>query len=266
MLRSLLCVLLLATCASPAWAQKRRAPAPSLVVPPLSAKLGERVQLFNGQDLKHWIWFQKPSASGDKEPGVSLAAVWTIEDGVLKSKGKPTGYLRTTGSFTNYVLTVEERHVTPGDAGLLVGITPPDRFWTGIELQTATGEAGDIWNHNRVKLNADLLRIKPDGRRIVRVGPDSQSPVGQWDTLEVTADGGNLSFKVNGRLQNVATEVDGLKGPVGILVEGAEMEFRKVELQLIGDPFEGTGAGVVPSGSESSGRGHSGTGHGGSPF
>ena len=46
-----------------------------------------------------------------------LNDVWSIRDGVLHCKGKPTGYIRTDKDFDNYVLTVEQRHVAKGNGG-----------------------------------------------------------------------------------------------------------------------------------------------------
>src|SRR5262249_42092552 len=80
--------------------------------PQLSGKLGTPIQLFNGKDLEGWVWYQRPPREGKNDPAVvKLEDVWSVEDGILKSKGKPNGYLRTNKDFKNFVLTVEERHV-----------------------------------------------------------------------------------------------------------------------------------------------------------
>lgn len=214
---------------------------PSVVVPPLSGKLGTPIQLFDGKSLEGWVWFQKPPKKGSTATPVTIDDVFSVHDGVLHSKGKPTGYIRTEREFTNYVLTVEERHLVKGNGGLLVGIRGADHVWPGIEIQTMTGDAGDLWNHNHLKLTADPARINKT--RIIKIGPDSQKPVGEWDTMEVTVDRGNLVYKVNGVVQNVATDTESLAGKVGIQVEGAEMEFRKVQMT----PIEDAGADPIPA-------------------
>jgi hypothetical protein len=211
-----------------------RAAQPTPTVPPLSGKLGTPIQLFNGKNLADWIWYQRPAKPGETDaPPLKIEDVWSVKDGVLHSKGTPTGYIRTTTDFKNFVLTVEERHITKGNGGLLVGIKEVDRIWPGLEIQTMTGSAGDLWNHNLLKLTADAARTEREGRHVKMMGPDSQKPIGEWDTIELTIDSGNLIYKVNGRLQNLATNTEDLSGKIGLQAEGAEMEFRKVQLTPI---------------------------------
>ena len=155
-------------------------------------------------------------------------------DGILHSKGKPTGYLQFEKPFTNYIITVEERHVEKGNGGIMVGM--PDKVvkgWPGLEIQTMTDNAGDLWNHNLLKMTGDPKRTTNKGARIVKNGPDSQKPVGEWDTMEVVVDHGTLTFTVNGVVQNVVTDTESLAGKVGLQSEGAAMEFRKVQITPI---------------------------------
>jgi hypothetical protein len=205
-----------------------------LVAPPLSGPLEQPVELFNGKDFSGWVWFPRPPKPDTNTPVAALEDVFSIQNGILRSKGKPTGYLRTERAFKNFILTVEQRHVTPGNGGLLVGIPPQDKVWPGLEIQTRTESAGDLWNHNLLKLEADPARVNNTGKHIKRAGPDSQKPVGEWETMEVIVDSGNLVFKVNGVVQNVATNTESLAGRVGLQAEGAEMEFRKVQITPIG--------------------------------
>lgn len=57
--------------------------------------------------------------------------------------------------------------------------------------------------------------------------------MGEWDTVETTVDNGTITVKVNGILQNTATNVEPLSGTIGLQCEGSEMEFRKLELRPI---------------------------------
>src|SRR4051812_15182537 len=78
-------------------------------VPQLSGKLGTPIEIFNGKDLEGWVWYQRPPREGKNDPAVvKLEDVWSVDGGILKSKGKPNGYLRTNKDFKNFVLTVEE--------------------------------------------------------------------------------------------------------------------------------------------------------------
>jgi hypothetical protein len=208
-------------------------PAP-LTAPPLSGSLGQPIELFNGQDFSGWVWFQRPPRPGTDTPVVERDAVFSIQEGVLRSKGRPTGYLRTERAFTNFILTVEQRHIKAGNGGLLVAIPEKDKVWPGLEIQTRTGNAGELWNHNSLKLTANPAYIDPKNpKHIFRATDDSQKPVGEWETMEVIVDAGNLVFKVNGVVQSVVTNTESLAGRVGIQTEGAEMEFRKIQLTPI---------------------------------
>jgi hypothetical protein len=205
-----------------------------LTVPPLSGSLGQPIELFNGKDFTGWVWFQRPPRPGTDTPIVGRDEIFSIQDGILRSKGKPTGYLRTEREFTNFILTVEQRHVTAGNGGLLVAIPAQDKVWPGLEIQTKTGNAGELWNHNLLKLSADPAYIDPaNPKHILRGAADSQKPVGEWETMEVIVDSGNLVFKVNGVVQSIVTNTESFAGRVGLQAEGAEMEFRKVRLTPI---------------------------------
>ncbi len=204
-----------------------------LAAPPLSGALGQPVELFNGRDFTGWVWFQRPPRPGTDTPVVGRDDVFSIKDGILVSKGRPTGYLRTEQAFENYVLTVEQRHVSAGNGGLLVGIPEQDKVWPGLEIQTRTGFAGDLWNHNRLKLPVAPSAIDPENSRHVLRASDTQKPVGEWETMEVVVDSGNLVFKVNGVIQAVVTGGESLAGRVGLQAEGAPMEFRKITLTPI---------------------------------
>ncbi len=146
------------------------APATStaMVAPPLSGPLGKPVQLFNGKNLEGWVWYQRPPKEGEKAKDgtpvavVGIDEVWSVKDGVLHTKGKPTGYIRTEKKYDNYVLTVEQRHIGKGNGGILFAITGPDKVWPHcLEAQGANGEEGDIRNIRDFKLTMDPERVEP---------------------------------------------------------------------------------------------------------
>ena len=208
--------------------------------PALSAATGKPFQLFNGKNLDGWVWYQRPPKTGEKTKdgapvvAVGLDQVWSVKDGVLHTTGNPTGYIRTEKSFDNYVLTVEQRHVGKGNGGILFAITGADKVWPHcLEAQGANGEEGDIRNIADFKLTMDPERVEP--KRLRTIGPNSEKPAGQWETIEVTVDHGKLWVTVNGQFQNIATYSESLAGQIGLQAEGGEMEFRKIELR----PIEG---------------------------
>jgi hypothetical protein len=163
---------------------------------------------------------------------VALDSPWSVHDGLLHSDGKPVGYLRNAIAYDNYVLTVEQRHIKKGNGGVLFAISGPDKVWPHcLEAQGQNGEEGDIRNIADFKLNMDPARVEP--KRLRRLGPDSEKPPGEWETIQVIVDHGNLTVKLNAQVQNVATYTESLAGMIGLQAEGGEMEFRKVELTPI---------------------------------
>jgi Domain of Unknown Function (DUF1080) len=209
-----------------------------VAAPSLSGKLGTPIELFNGNDLDGWTWVPRPPkpTTGQATPAapVPIANPFNVRDGILHDAGKPIGYLRISESYDNYVLTVEQRHVAKGNGGILFAITGPDKVWPhSIEAQGQTGEEGDLRNVADFKLTMDPARTEP--KRLRRMG-DSEKPIGEWETIQIIVDHGQLSLTVNGVLQNQAAynPTDGLlAGKIGLQAEGGEMEFRKVELTPI---------------------------------
>lgn len=205
-----------------------------------SGKPAAPIQLFNGKDLDGWTWVPRPprpATTGSTAPAQPASPptrdeVWTLADGVLRSRQGPVGYLRTERAYSNYLLTIECRHLTRGNGGFLVGITGPDKIWPRcLEIQGASDQMGDFWNMGELKLTAPPDRVR--GRRVVKMATSSEKPMGEWDTVEILVDHGRVSVTVNGTLQNIATDVEDLTGAIGIQAEGASMEFRKIELRPI---------------------------------
>jgi hypothetical protein len=63
-------------------------------------------------------------------------------------------------------------------------------------------------------------------------GPqDVESPGLEWTRIEAVVEGGNLTYYVNGKLVNAATDGSFRDGKIMIQSEGAEIYFRRIELQ-----------------------------------
>ncbi|OGA93793.1 MAG: hypothetical protein A3G27_06555 [Betaproteobacteria bacterium RIFCSPLOWO2_12_FULL_66_14] len=200
--------------------------------PPISGKLGTPVQAFNGKDYTGWVWVSNPA-----NPQTKLDDTWSIKDGAMSCTGKPNGQIRTEKDFgPDYVLTVEYRHVTVGGGGMLFGITGPDGGPPKqMQVQGTFGQVGDLIDQGGIKWTIDQSRApRPD--RMTKIGPLSEKPLGEWNVLETIVDHGNITIKVNGQLQNLATEAEDLTGKIGFQSEGAAMEFRKVQVTPIGRP------------------------------
>ena len=64
-----------------------------------------------------------------------------------------------------------------------------------------------------------------------RGASDVEHPGGQWNHLEAIVQGGNLTYYVNGHLVNQASESTLTDGRLLFQSEGAEVYFRRIELQ-----------------------------------
>jgi hypothetical protein len=205
-------------------------PAAQSPVPPISGKLGTPVDLFNGKDLAGWSWHA--------DDGSKMEDVWTIKDGILDCARGKKGYIRLDKDYANFVLTVEQRHIAKGNGGFFICLYGPDKVWPdAIQIQGKVTNIGDLINQNSgmKHMTTDPARTKTVNKDVIisRIGPDNEKPVGQWNTLEVTLDHGNLSVKLNGQLQNWATHIDPPAGKIAIMDEGTEMQFRKFQLTPI---------------------------------
>ena len=174
--------------------------------------------LFNGKDLNDWTY----SSDGVKD-------AWSVKDGVMANKGKPTGYIRTKKDFTNYILRVQYRYLAQGNGGVLLRMVGPDKVWPrSIEAQGQYRSAGDIWNIDKFPMKTAADRT--NGRHTAKKHPSNEKEVGGWNQYEITMDGPKLELKVNGLVQNTAKECWETPGKICLQSEGSPMEFRNLVL------------------------------------
>ena len=64
-----------------------------------------------------------------------------------------------------------------------------------------------------------------------RAKDDAESPWGQWTRLEVMCEGDNITHVVNGKVVNVATGASLTKGKILLQSEGAEVYYRRIDLE-----------------------------------
>jgi hypothetical protein len=194
------------------------------------ASRGE-VALFDGMFLTGWSAFLD-------EPGVGKHDVWSVRDGVIRCKGKPLGYLYTDSRHESFRLSAEYRWPgEPGNSGIFLRINGPHRGLPRcIEVQLKHGEAGNIFAFHGMPLEGDLARIflKEDPlfgelTGVTRMAGNEKAP-GEWNRIEVVAEGPRIEVFLNGMKVNEASGAEVLAGPVGLQSEGGEIEFRNVSI------------------------------------
>lgn len=192
------------------------------------------IRLFNGKDLSGWT-------CDLNKPGVKMEDVWSVADGVLHCKGRPTGYLITKkNDFKDYRLDFDWRWPTGkgGNSGLLVHCSTPRALgiWCkSIEVQLHSGDAGDFWVIG-TDLDVENEAERNHGRQFVNLTDDSEKPLGQWNHMEVVCQADQITVKVNGTLVNHATNVNVTQGAIALQTEGTPIEFRNVVLTPLKKP------------------------------
>ncbi len=196
--------------------------------------------LFNGSNLAGWH-VDVP------EMDTNHLAInpFIIRNELLVSMGVPNGHLITDSVYSNYRLSVEYRFADkPGNCGVLVHASTPralyKMFPKSIECQMQHGDAGDFWciveditvpdmeKRRGPKENWGITEGK--GRRIVNLTDSSEKPLGEWNRMTIECVNSSIKVWVNGDLVNEGFNCTANKGQIAIQAEGAEVEFRKIDL------------------------------------
>jgi hypothetical protein len=180
----------------------------------------KNIQLFNGKNLKNWVFHLK-------DPAVDPSTVFKVSNGVIHITGDPFGYMRTKESYSDYKLHVEWRWPgEPTNSGVFVHGQEPDAIWLKcIECQLKAGSAGDFVCMNGADMNERTDKTKIS---VPKHTGSSEKPAGEWNTMEVICQGNSIEVSVNGVLQNKATNVNLNKGSICLQSEGKDIEFKNV--------------------------------------
>lgn len=196
--------------------------------------------LFNGRDLSGWH-VDVP----EMDTNASARNPFIVRNGMLVSLGKPNGHLITDSVYHDYRLQVEYRFADkPGNCGVLVNASAPralyKMFPKSIEVQLMHQNAGDFWCIVEDITVPDMEKRRgpknewgiTEGkqRRIINLTDNSEKPLGQWNTLVVECKADTIKVWVNNDFVNEGFNCTASKGQIALQAEGAEVEFRKIEL------------------------------------
>jgi hypothetical protein len=201
------------------------------------------VSLFNGIDLEGWH-VDVPAMDSISE----ATSPFIIRDGLLVSLGSPRGHLITDKEYQDFQLDVEYRFVgEPGNCGVLVFASTPrslyKMFPKSIEVQMMHENAGDFWcivedievdnMEERRGPKEDWGITEGKARRIKNLTDDSENTLGEWNHLKIECLKNEIKVWVNGDIVNHGYKATANRGQIALQAEGAEVEFRKVELSPI---------------------------------
>jgi Domain of Unknown Function (DUF1080) len=223
---------------------------------PLAAadlKSGGVIRLFNGKNLEGFdTYLEKQGENKDPDK------VFQVHDGMVHISGAEYGYIITKQEYSNYHLRAEfkwgeathpPRLGGARDSGILFHVIGPNQIWpASVEFQMIEGGTGDIIlvgktttatrdgiTKTRSRFDRRGKSPLPDRSLYVAGYRDPkmeyENPHGQWNVLELIADGDNFKYIVNGKVANEATGCNQTRGKILFQSEGAEVFFRNMELR-----------------------------------
>jgi hypothetical protein len=184
------------------------------------------VALFNGKDLSGW-----------KVLGGKMDA-WSAEDGLLFVKGSGGGWLLTEEKYGDFDLRLQFKLPPGGNSG--VALRAPfegNPAYAGMEIQLLD----DSW----YKDEKNFKGLKPTQLTgsiygVVPPSQDATKPAGQWNTIQIRAEGRRITVILNG-LKTVDANLDdhkdqakdhpGLlreKGHLGLQSHDGRVEFKNI--------------------------------------
>ena len=192
------------------------------------------IDLFNGKDLSGWSYIFA-------DPSVKLDKVWRVEGGILTCLGSSIGTIYKGPKVTNFRLLVEYRwalDTKPGNSGIFSRISGPmNALPPAVEVQLEHGNAGDVLGLQGKKIAAGQPRffeikkhaLAGDIAGVKKVFDQERAP-GEWNRVEINADGSRYTVLMNGKVINEVEGVEVVSGPVGLQSEGGVIQFRRVSL------------------------------------
>jgi putative membrane-bound dehydrogenase-like protein len=168
------------------------------------------------------------------------------------------------GAYGDTWMASIEAQIIEGGIGDILVLSP--KLADGTELTTSVTaeieldrDKERVWKKGAPRQVVTKGRINWEKRDVdwadkinFRGKDDPDSPVGEWNRLEVIAKGDSLQYFVNGRLVNEAFECKPAEGRICIQTEGAEMIVKRYELHPLGtfkekwNPIEASGGSDVP--------------------
>jgi hypothetical protein len=188
--------------------------------------------LFNGKNLEGWTIFVD-------ETIISPDDFFYVNDGMIECVGVPMGYLRTIKEYSDYHLHIEWRYPeNPTNSGVFLHTSGPDLIWPAhYQGQLKHENAGDFIVHG-VGVSAtigDTVYVSSDTLKplIPKLNPTNENPAGEWNSYDITCTGSTIELRVNGLLQNTATNCSLTRGGIGLQAEGSKIQYRNLWIEPI---------------------------------
>ena len=195
------------------------------------------IELFDGKTLSGWAYVLA-------DPQVKMEQVWSVKDGILTCQGTPVGAIYKGPEVTDFRLIVEYRWPPgskPGNSGIFSRMSRPmTAIPRTVEVQLKHGSAGDVLGLQGKLIAAGQPRFfsvakHPLAGDIAGVAKtvDAENPSGEWNRVEILAQGPRYSVWMNGKEINSVEGVEVVAGPIGLQSEGGVIQFRRATLTIL---------------------------------
>jgi hypothetical protein len=198
----------------------------------LGAEVDDFKPLFNGRDLSGWV-------------NVNCAPeTWTVNEGLIHCTGLPTGALRTTTQYENFILELEWRHLrSGGNSGVFMWASPIAApgvpFLRAIEVQVLDHGFNVPGKNEWYTTHGDVFPIhgstmKPFGRHNgMRSFPSEERSKGtpEWNQYRIVCSNGVIRLSVNGKEVSGGENCSYRKGYLGLESEGGPIDFRNIRIK-----------------------------------
>lgn len=182
--------------------------------------------LFNGEDLTGW------------QPAGDDTGEWHADDGLLYTEGGG-GWLSTTETYDDFKLELEYRLPEGGNSGIFLRAPGEGNpAYEGLEIQLLDDNSEQYTELDPWQYTGSIYDVKAPSKRV-------NTEAGQWQKMEVVAEGPDLKVKLNDEaimntsLVNFMDRVDehpGLKrrsGYIGLQNHNSRVEFRDITITEI---------------------------------
>jgi hypothetical protein len=138
------------------------------------------VPLFDGKTTEGWT------------PVGGKAGNWLAEDGLLVTKGEGGGWLSTNKTYDNFILKLEFRVGAAGNSGVFIrSPRSGDPAYTGMEIQVLDDNDPQYKNLKPFQYTGSVYGV-------VAAKRGHTKPPGEWNQMEIRAEGPKVTVKLNG--------------------------------------------------------------------
>ena len=149
-------------------------------------------------------------------------ANWRIQDGALQAdflRGKAPSYLVTKASYQNMEIRAEVWVDSETNSGIFIRCQKADVIGADSCYEINIWDTRPDPSYGTGAI-VDVAKVSP----MPRAG-------GQWNTLEISAQGDQLSVKLNGQITAQARDSKHAKGFLALQYGSGVVKFRKVQIQ-----------------------------------